>query len=201
MTEGVEQLKSIFTQLEPQIKALGFASDAYGFSPHLTIARVRTGANKQRLTDLVAKRSDFEFGTIKANCLRLKRSQLSLKAQFTRRLENSVPSEKRWPSSKRKRFANKILLKVTPSKTDRQKVDEITRLLEQKVADACKQEGVAAIVRVEGSVAKDTWISENPDIDVFMRLPISIPRKSLGDIGLKIAQRAAEGFETSRAIC
>lgn len=73
MTEGVEQLKSIFTQLELQMKALGFASDAYGFSPHLTIARVRTGANKQRLTDLVTKRGDFEFGTIKADCLRLKK--------------------------------------------------------------------------------------------------------------------------------
>ena len=91
---------------------------------------------------------------------------------------------------------DQILLKVTPSKADRLKVDEITRLLEQKVVDACKKEHVAAIVRVEGSVAKDTWLSENPDIDVFMRLPISIPKKSLGDVGLKIAKRAAEGFET-----
>ena len=48
-----------------------------------------------------------------------------------------------------------------------------------------------AIVRVEGSVAKDTWSSENPDIDIFMRLPTSIPRKNLGDIGLKIAKKAA----------
>ena len=54
---------------------------------------------------------------------------------------------------------------------------------------------MAAIVRVEGSVAKDTWLSENPDIDIFMRLPTSIPRKSLGDVGLKIAKKAAEGYE------
>ena len=50
MTEGVEQLKSIFTQLEPQIRALGFAADAYGFSPHLTIARVKSGKNKEQLS-------------------------------------------------------------------------------------------------------------------------------------------------------
>ena len=47
------------------------------------------------------------------------------------------------------------------------------------------------MVRVEGSVAKDTWLSENLDIDIFMRLPTSIPRKNLGDVGLKIAKKAA----------
>lgn len=79
MTEGVEQLRSIFTQLEPQIRALDFQADAYGFSPHLTIARVRTGKNKQNLSAFVSKKGDFEFGAIKANCLRLKKSQLSPK--------------------------------------------------------------------------------------------------------------------------
>ena len=49
-------------------------------------------------------------------------------------------------------------------------------------------------MRVEGSVAKDTWLSENPDIDIFMRLPTSIPRKNLGEVGLKIAKKAAEGY-------
>ena len=88
-----------------------------------------------------------------------------------------------------------VLEKITPGKEDRAKVDAITRELEQKVALACEQEGVPAIVRVEGSVAKDTWIKENPDIDVFMRLPTSIPRKNLGDIGLKIAKKAAGAYE------
>ena len=84
-----------------------------------------------------------------------------------------------------------VLQKITPTKEDRAKVEAITRELEQKVALACKEEGVLAIVRVEGSVAKDTWLSENPDIDIFIRLPTSIPRKDLGDIGLKIAKKAA----------
>ena len=91
-------------------------------------------------------------------------------------------------------LTKRILKKITPSQTDRAKVEAITREIEQKVSLACKQEGVEAIVRVEGSVAKDTWLSENPDIDVFMRLPTSIPRKNLGDIGLKIAKKAAKGY-------
>jgi tRNA nucleotidyltransferase (CCA-adding enzyme) len=42
-------------------------------------------------------------------------------------------------------------------------------------------------------VAKDTWLSGEPDIDIFMRLPTTIPRKSLGDVALKIARKATEG--------
>jgi RNA 2',3'-cyclic 3'-phosphodiesterase len=79
MTTGGEQLKSIFSQLEPQIRTLGFEADAHGFSPHLTIARVRSAKNKQNLAEFVTKKADYEFGTIKAECLRLKRSQLSPK--------------------------------------------------------------------------------------------------------------------------
>jgi tRNA nucleotidyltransferase (CCA-adding enzyme) len=92
-------------------------------------------------------------------------------------------------------LTQRILKKITPSKHAREKVAQITRMLEKKVTDACKEMGVSAVVRVEGSVAKDTWLNENPDIDVFMRLPTSIPRKNLGDIGLKIAKKAAEGYE------
>ena len=94
MTEGADQLKSIFTQLEPQIRGLGFAADSYGFSPHLTIARVRSGANKQHLADLVTKKSDYEFGVIKADCLRLKRSVLSPKGPTYSTLREYCPAMK-----------------------------------------------------------------------------------------------------------
>jgi 2'-5' RNA ligase len=93
MTDGADQLKNIFTQLEPQIHALGFAADAYGFSPHLTIARVRSGQNKQRLAELVTKKTDYEFGTIKADCLRLKRSELSPKGPTYLTLREYCPAQ------------------------------------------------------------------------------------------------------------
>ncbi len=87
------------------------------------------------------------------------------------------------------------LLQITPTERDVAKVEAITREMEQKVASACKEEGVSAVVRVEGSVAKDTWLKENPDIDIFMRLPTSIPRKNLGDVGLRIAKKAAGTYK------
>lgn len=89
----------------------------------------------------------------------------------------------------------RILEKITPKKEEYAKIDSLSRELEQRITLACKQEGIESIVRVEGSIAKDTWLSENPDIDIFMRLPTSIPRKNLGDVGLKIAKKAAGNAE------
>ena len=49
ITQGADQLRSIFEQLEPKLLGLGFAPDSKGFSPHLTIARVRSGRNRVEL--------------------------------------------------------------------------------------------------------------------------------------------------------
>jgi tRNA nucleotidyltransferase (CCA-adding enzyme) len=84
-----------------------------------------------------------------------------------------------------------VLKKITPTKADRDKIQALALKLEQKISEVCKQQGVSAVVRVEGSVAKDTWITENPDIDIFMKLPTSIPRENLGEVGLKIAKLAS----------
>jgi 2'-5' RNA ligase len=91
--KGADQLKSIFSQLEPHIQALGFPKDPYGFSPHLTIARVKTGKNKLRLTEFVSKKVDFELGTINADCLRLKRSQLSPRGPTYSTLKEYCPQK------------------------------------------------------------------------------------------------------------
>ncbi len=79
ITSGAEELKNIFNQLEPQIRALGFAADKNGFSPHLTIARVRSAKNKQQLAEYIAKKAHEDFGSIHLDCLKLKQSQLSPK--------------------------------------------------------------------------------------------------------------------------
>ena len=86
-----------------------------------------------------------------------------------------------------------VLERVTPTKAERARIETLTKRLEENVAKVSKEFGVEAIVRVEGSVAKDTWLSGEPDIDIFMRVPTTIPRKSLGDICLKIARKATEG--------
>jgi len=75
--QGANELRAVFDQLEPRLQTLGFKPDFKGFSPHLTIARVRTGRNKEALAEQLNSLGDYEFGSIKAECLRLKKSVLT----------------------------------------------------------------------------------------------------------------------------
>jgi len=77
--KGADELRNVFDQLEPRLRKLGFKPDAKGFSPHLTIARVRTGRNKAELIRCVEDLADHELGIIKADYLRLKKSVLTPK--------------------------------------------------------------------------------------------------------------------------
>jgi 2'-5' RNA ligase len=77
IAEGAEQLKNVFTQLEPRLQGIGFQPDPKGFSPHLTIARVRSATNKAQLAEFVTKNAKHDFGIVKAKCLRLKQSELT----------------------------------------------------------------------------------------------------------------------------
>ena len=76
---GAEKLTDISNQLEPRLLRLGFRPDPKGFSPHLTIARVKSGRNKAELTHTIQELKDYQFGIIKASCLKLKRSVLTPK--------------------------------------------------------------------------------------------------------------------------
>jgi len=88
-----------------------------------------------------------------------------------------------------------VLRRVTPSGEERKRVLELAEELEQKVRAAAEEAGVEAEVKVEGSVAKDTWLSREPDIDIFMQVPTTMPREAFGTICLEITRRAAKGFK------
>lgn len=91
ITEGANQLRDIFSQLEPRLRDLGFAPDTKGFNPHLTIARVKSGRNKAELVKFINENTDYKFGTIKADCLKLKRSNLTPKGPIYSVLKEFCP--------------------------------------------------------------------------------------------------------------
>jgi tRNA nucleotidyltransferase (CCA-adding enzyme) len=88
-----------------------------------------------------------------------------------------------------------ILKSVTPNSFDRKRVLSLAKKLTRKVREAAKEKGVEAEIRVEGSVAKDTWLGEDPEIDIFIRVPKSMPREAFGTVCLEIARNATEGFK------
>lgn len=77
INKGSEKLIKISDQIEPLLQELGLRPDFKNFSPHLTIARVKSPKNKDRLIDFVKKNSGYNFGDIKITSLKLKKSDLS----------------------------------------------------------------------------------------------------------------------------
>jgi 2'-5' RNA ligase len=77
--KGADELRSVLGQLEPNLIRLGFRPDNKGFSPHLTLARVRSGRNKAELATCIKELVDYDFGIVRADCFRLKKSVLTPK--------------------------------------------------------------------------------------------------------------------------
>jgi tRNA nucleotidyltransferase (CCA-adding enzyme) len=88
-----------------------------------------------------------------------------------------------------------VLKRVTPTSWERKHILALARKLMEKVAVTAKEASVDAEVRIEGSVAKDTWLSEEPEIDIFMRVPTNVPREAFETTYLEIAKKATKGYE------
>lgn len=75
--EGREKIVNIYDQLELELTKLGFKKEARRFSPHITIVRVRSGRNKDELTRCLQEVSNFTFGVLQVDCVKLKKSVLT----------------------------------------------------------------------------------------------------------------------------
>jgi len=88
---GQEQFNEMFRQLEPKLRQIGLPPDNKGFSPHLTIARVKSGINREALAKFVASLVEQEFGKMTVKVLRLKKSTLTPKGPIYTTI-HEVPS-------------------------------------------------------------------------------------------------------------
>ena len=87
-----------------------------------------------------------------------------------------------------------VIKRINPSESEQRKVQELARKLTEKVKEAAKNKGIQADIRVEGSVAKNTWLRDCPEIDIFMQAPTTTPKEAFGTVFLEIAKKATEGY-------
>ena len=76
--EGGEKLVSIAKTVEERLKTFNIG-DERPFQPHLTITRVRSSRNKDRLSDVVQSLQDSLFGDDVLTSLKMKKSELTPK--------------------------------------------------------------------------------------------------------------------------
>ncbi len=78
--EGAEKLAEIAKRIDDfVVKKLGIKPDPKGFSPHLTLARVKTGIGRDALVKVITRHASTEFGRVLVDRVRLKRSMLTPK--------------------------------------------------------------------------------------------------------------------------
>jgi len=77
--ENAGPLKQIAETIDTKLKNLGFGKEKRSFSAHLTIARIKSAKNKEKLIQLINKYQNVEFQKIKVDKILLKKSVLTSK--------------------------------------------------------------------------------------------------------------------------
>ena len=77
--ENIENLGKISSSIDEGTSKFGFEKEKRKFSAHLTIGRVKSAKNKDRLLKIINKYSDVEFGNIDVKSIKLKKSELTPK--------------------------------------------------------------------------------------------------------------------------
>ncbi len=74
--DGQRELIELHELVEKLVGKYGIKDDRE-FTPHLTIARIRSGRNKHIIAQLLEKYQDVEFGEQEVTCIKLKKSTLT----------------------------------------------------------------------------------------------------------------------------
>lgn len=74
-----EILAQIAKTIDDKLSSLGYEKEKRKFSAHLTIARVKSAKNKEKLHETIEKFKEIEFGKLKVQSIKLKKSELTPK--------------------------------------------------------------------------------------------------------------------------
>jgi RNA 2',3'-cyclic 3'-phosphodiesterase len=75
--DGWSQVELIYEQTETLLHRLGFSRETRPFSPHITVARVKSGRKRDEIATFLGHLADESFGTFNVESVRLKQSVLS----------------------------------------------------------------------------------------------------------------------------
>jgi tRNA nucleotidyltransferase (CCA-adding enzyme) len=88
-----------------------------------------------------------------------------------------------------------VLERIVPKKLERNSVENLAQKIMSKVAEASDKSSLNAKISLEGSVAKDTWLSGEADIDIFLQVDSKLERKDLETTCLEVARQAIRGYK------
>jgi tRNA nucleotidyltransferase (CCA-adding enzyme) len=86
----------------------------------------------------------------------------------------------------------KVLARIRPKAAEHNHTWEVAGSLLAAVAEDGRAKGM-----VVGSVARDTWLSGDRDLDIFLLFPPDLSRETLEELGLDLARKIARRFAGS----
>lgn len=92
-----------------------------------------------------------------------------------------------------------ILRELTPDAAERRTTAEARTSLEGAATKALQAMGIDGTAQVQGSIAKDTWIAGDADMDCFLVMPLDTPENALEGIVTKVADVVLEDAQKKYA--
>jgi len=92
--------------------------------------------------------------------------------------------------SKMRKICREVLRKAIPRERERRETLQFSEGLAEKLLRELEKAGFEAEARVEGSIAKDTWLAGEKDIDLFILIPKTCGREGLSKV-LPVAKKVA----------
>ena len=88
------------------------------------------------------------------------------------------------------KVCEEVKRRIIPNQKLRSAVQDKAEEIRSAVENESRKAGLTTEVRIDGSVAKDTWLKDYADVDIFMRVSPSLSKEQLRDVCLPIAKRA-----------
>jgi len=93
------------------------------------------------------------------------------------------------------RIQMEVLKRVRPSRDERDRLHRVIQQVMSAAQSAINARSLTASVKVIGSAARDTWISGEHDIDIFIGFDVATSREDLERYGLEIGKEiAVQGY-------
>jgi len=92
-----------------------------------------------------------------------------------------------------------ILKEIVPSDKEKKEITSLTNTIVSHLTEKISKTNLKARVEVVGSIAKDTWISRDRDLDIFIVFDISTPLEELKKMGLALGKIELMGFTSETA--
>jgi tRNA nucleotidyltransferase (CCA-adding enzyme) len=99
-----------------------------------------------------------------------------------------LPLPAPWP-----KIRKKVLAEVKPTQREHEEIDAFIVGMRGRLAAALKDEGIEVDVEIHGSVARDTWLVGQRDIDTFIILPRGV-RRDLLRVNEAVKRFVGEGW-------